>query len=61
MGDQYVPGFEPAPRVLRSQILCQLYKSPSDDDDDTLFLLPGSSYLEPTPCFSPPFYLCQLF
>ena len=26
-----------------------------------LFLLPGSSYLEPTPCFCPPFYLCQLF
>ena len=26
-----------------------------------LFLLPGSSYLEPTPCFYPPFYLCQLF
>ena len=24
------------------------------------FLLPGSSYLEPTPCFCPPFYLCQL-
>ena len=24
-------------------------------------LLPGSSYLEPTPCFCPPFYLCQLF
>ena len=26
-----------------------------------LFLLPGSSYLEPTPCFCPPSYLCQLF
>ena len=26
-----------------------------------LFLLPGSSCLEPTPCFCPPFYLCQLF
>ena len=26
-----------------------------------IFLLPGSSYLEPTPCFCPPFYLCQLF
>ena len=26
-----------------------------------LFLIPGSSYLEPTPCFCPPFYLCQLF
>ena len=26
-----------------------------------LFLLPGSSYLELTPCFCPPFYLCQLF
>ena len=25
------------------------------------FLLPGSSYLEPTPCFCLPFYLCQLF
>ena len=25
-----------------------------------LFLLPGSSYLEPVPCFCPPFYLCQL-
>ena len=25
-----------------------------------LFLLPGSSYLEPTPCFCPPFCLCQL-
>ena len=24
-----------------------------------LFLLPGSSYLEPTPCFCPSFYLCQ--
>ena len=26
-----------------------------------LFLLTGSSYLEPTPCFCLPFYLCQLF
>ena len=26
-----------------------------------LFLLPGSSYLEPTPCFCPSFCLCQLF
>ena len=26
-----------------------------------LFLLPGSSYLEPIPCFCPPFYLYQLF
>ena len=24
-------------------------------------LLPGSNCLEPTPCFCPPFYLCQLF
>ena len=27
----------------------------------TLFLLSGASYLEPTPRFCPPFYLCQLF
>ena len=26
-----------------------------------LFLLPGSSYLKPAPCFCLPFYLCQLF
>ena len=26
-----------------------------------LFLLPGFGYLEPTPCFCPPFYLCKLF
>ena len=26
-----------------------------------LFLLPGSSYLEPAPCFCPPFYFCRLF
>ena len=26
-----------------------------------LFLLPGSSYLEPTPCFCPSFCLCQFF
>ena len=25
------------------------------------FLLPGSSYLEPAPCFRPSFYLCQFF
>ena len=27
----------------------------------SLFLLPGSSYLEPTPCFCPSFYLCHFF
>ena len=26
-----------------------------------LSVLPGSSYLEPTPCFCLPFYLCQRF
>ena len=31
MGDRYVLGFAPALGFLRSQILCRLYKSPSDE------------------------------
>ena len=31
MGDCYVPGFAPALRFLQCQILCRLYKSPSDE------------------------------
>ena len=31
MGDRYVQGFAAAPRFLRSQILCRLYKGPSDE------------------------------
>ena len=31
MGDRYVLGFAPAPKFLRSQILCRLYKRPSDE------------------------------
>ena len=31
MGDRYVLGFAPALRFLLSQILCRLYKSPSDE------------------------------
>ena len=30
MGDCHMPGFVPAQRFLWSQILCRLYKSPSD-------------------------------
>ena len=30
-GDRYVLGFAPALRFLRSQILCRLHKSPSDE------------------------------
>ena len=31
MDDRYVLGFAPALRFLRSQIMCRLYKSPSDE------------------------------
>ena len=50
-------------RQLRSSIGTHMFRIPSFR---TKFcgqrsLLPGSSYLEPTPCFCPPLYLCQLF
>ena len=34
MGDRYVLGFAPAPRFIRSQSLCRLDKSPSDETVD---------------------------
>ena len=34
---------------------------PSKQSPVVCTLLPGSSYLEPAPCFCPSFYLCQFF
>ena len=31
MGDHYVLGFAPAPRILWREILCRLYKNPLDE------------------------------
>ena len=40
---------------------CSEYQVPNKVQQSVLFLLPGSSYLEPTPCFCPSCYLCQSF
>ena len=51
-------------RQLRSSTDPRVFRIPSFRNKvlwSALFLLPGSSYLEPAPCFCPPFYLCQLF
>ena len=52
--------FLPGSSALLQTPECSEYH-PSEVLWSALFLLPGSSYLEPTPCFCPPFYLCQLF
>ena len=51
MGNCYVPGFAPALTFLRSQILCRLYKSPSDEtikleeEEGTPTSIPASTLL----------------
>ena len=41
IGDRYVLGFSPDLRFLRSQILCRLYNSPSDE---TINRVPPRAY-----------------
>ena len=46
---------------LQTQLTVQNTIVPNKVQWSALFLLPGSSYLEPTPCFCPSFCLCQFF
>ena len=50
-------------RQLRSSADTRVFRIPSfrAKSSGQRFLLLGSSYLEPAPCFCPSFYLCQLF
>ena len=47
-------------RLKRGLFIMAKHILPSKVLWSELFLLPGCSYLEPTPCFCPPFYVCQL-